>query len=112
MSYRIVLPPYDPAISRYRFELVAQHFGLRSSSNVLRDSHTEIAPQTLASGEHNSDGVPVLLLPDPIGMVQEYNHLRARLLTNRQEWAAEIKRSFQWFTSKSVSSASLLRSYG
>ncbi len=54
LKYRIVLPDYDPEVSSYLFELVAQRFGLRGANSVLRDKAVQATPQTLASGEHNS----------------------------------------------------------
>ncbi|MET3654750.1 T6SS effector BTH_I2691 family protein [Dyella japonica] len=52
LNYRIVLPGFDPNLSRYRFTLEVSRFGLR------KDGRREptIIKQTLASGQVNDEG--------------------------------------------------------
>ncbi|MEM5435482.1 T6SS effector BTH_I2691 family protein [Paraburkholderia diazotrophica] len=47
-------------------------------------------------------GVPVVLLPDPIGTVQEYNSLRNLCVQERNVWASEPMRRYQYFTSQAL----------
>jgi hypothetical protein len=47
-------------------------------------------------------GVPVVLLPDPIGTVQEYNSLRNLSVQERAAWASDPMRRYQYFTSQAL----------
>ncbi|NHV25559.1 T6SS effector BTH_I2691 family protein [Burkholderia sp. D-99] len=47
-------------------------------------------------------GVPVLILPDPVGMVQEYNSLRMCWMRALQEYAADPMRQYRLFTSQAL----------
>lgn len=47
-------------------------------------------------------GVPVLVLPDPVGMVQEYNSLRIRWTKARAAWMVSADRPYQLFTSQAL----------
>jgi hypothetical protein len=55
LSYRIVLPGFDPLLSRYDFVLSVERFGLRKDGR--REPAT--SQQTLASGQINEGGVLV-----------------------------------------------------
>lgn len=107
LKYRIVLPAYDPAVSRYRFELVVQRFGLRSGSNMLRDKSTEVAPQTLASGEHNSGNSASPISPSP-HRIPDYVALTSNTPTKKQP---VISGGFSLDAFHSIKSATLVISY-
>lgn len=107
LKYRIVLPAYDPAVSRYRFELVVQRFGLRSGSNMLRDKSTEIAPQTLASGEHNSGKSASPISPSP-HRISDYVVQRSTTPTKNQP---VISGGFSLDAFHSIKSATLVICY-
>lgn len=64
---------------------------------------------TMATWAHNaaklhklSHGIPVVVVPDPIGMVQEYNALRLRWAEAKSKWTSDPLRTYQWFTSQSL----------
>lgn len=53
--------------------------------------------------EHElANGVLALVLPDPIGVVQELNAQRLLRHQAMQQWCAEPKRSFEYFTSEAL----------
>lgn len=106
LKYRIVLPAYDPVISRYEFELVAQRFGLRSGSNVLRDKSTGGAPQTLASGEHNSGAAATALSSPP--RIADYTAEGSTTPTQKEPI---ISGSFALEALHSIKSATLVITY-
>ena len=49
-----------------------------------------------------ANGVLALVLPDPIGVVQELNAQRLLRHQAMQQWCAEPKRSFEYFTSQAL----------
>ncbi|WP_199098141.1 T6SS effector BTH_I2691 family protein [Dyella sp. ASV21] len=58
---------------------------------------------SLAAKQHAlTHGLPVLLLPDPVGLVQEYNALRLRQHQAAQAWAASEERPLKLFTSQAL----------
>ncbi|MEN4918001.1 T6SS effector BTH_I2691 family protein [Achromobacter spanius] len=107
LKYRIVLPAYDPVVSSYRFELIVQRFGLSSGSNMLRDKSTEVAPQTLASGEHNSGNSVSPISPSP-HRIPDYVAQASTTPTKKQP---VISGGFSLDAFHSIKSATLVISY-
>ncbi|MHA6198513.1 T6SS effector BTH_I2691 family protein [Pseudomonas wadenswilerensis] len=58
--------------------------------------------RTLAQEHALSNGVLALVLPDPIGMVQELNAQRMLRCQAMQEWRADPQRCFEHFTSQAL----------
>jgi len=58
--------------------------------------------RTIAQRERLPNGVLALVLPDPIGVVQECNAQRVNLFREMQEWRAEPQRRFEFFTSQAL----------
>ncbi|MDH0094927.1 hypothetical protein N7373_26050, partial [Achromobacter mucicolens] len=58
--------------------------------------------RTIIQREALQNGVLALVLPDPIGVVQECNAQRVALFTEMQEWRAEPQRRFEFFTSQAL----------
>ncbi|WP_025807405.1 T6SS effector BTH_I2691 family protein [Pseudomonas chlororaphis] len=58
--------------------------------------------RTLIQREKLPGGVLALVLPDPIGMVQECNAQRVNWFRSMQEWRSEPQRRFELFTSQAL----------
>ena len=58
--------------------------------------------RTIVQREKLPKGVLALVLPDPIGVVQECNAQRVHLFREMQEWRAEPQRRFEFFTSQAL----------
>ncbi|WP_191578849.1 T6SS effector BTH_I2691 family protein [Achromobacter insolitus] len=58
--------------------------------------------RTIVQREKLPKGVLALVLPDPIGVVQECNAQRLNLFREMQEWRAEPQRRFEFFTSQAL----------
>lgn len=58
--------------------------------------------RTIIQREKLQNGVLALVLPDPIGWVQECNAHRVSLFREMQEWRAEPQRRFEFFTSQAL----------
>ncbi|WP_286890157.1 T6SS effector BTH_I2691 family protein [Achromobacter sp. UBA2119] len=58
--------------------------------------------RTIVQREKLPNGVLALVLPDPIGVVQECNAQRVHLFREMQEWRAEPQRRFEFFTSQAL----------
>ena len=58
--------------------------------------------RTIVQREELQHGVLALVLPDPIGVVQECNAQRVALFREMQEWRAEPQRRFEFFTSQAL----------
>ncbi|MFJ3461525.1 T6SS effector BTH_I2691 family protein [Achromobacter spanius] len=58
--------------------------------------------RTIVQREKLPNGVLALVLPDPIGVVQECNAQRVNLFREMQEWRAEPQRRFEFFTSQAL----------
>ncbi|WP_312433800.1 T6SS effector BTH_I2691 family protein [Achromobacter sp.] len=58
--------------------------------------------RTIIPREALQNGVLALVLPDPIGVVQECNAQRVALFREMQEWRAEPQRRFELFTSQAL----------
>lgn len=56
--------------------------------------------RTIVQREKLQNGVLALVLPDPIGVVQECNAQRVALFREMQEWRSEPQRRFEFFTSR------------
>lgn len=56
----------------------------------------------LTQREQLPAGVLAIVLPDPIGMVQECNAARVRWYQAMQEWRSEPQRRFEFFTSQAL----------
>lgn len=56
----------------------------------------------LVQREQLQNGVLALVLPDPIGLVQECNAQRVNLFRAMQEWRSEPQRRFEFFTSQAL----------
>ncbi|CAB3673852.1 hypothetical protein LMG26690_01214 [Achromobacter animicus] len=63
---------------------------------------TEGHVRTIVQREKLPKGVLALVLPDPIGVVQECNAQRLNLFREMQEWRAEPQRRFEFFTSQAL----------
>ncbi|HBO3623959.1 TPA: hypothetical protein L4S57_005261 [Pseudomonas aeruginosa] len=57
---------------------------------------------TLVQREKLANGVLAVVLPDPIGMVQECNAQRVNWFRAMQEWRSEPQRRFELFTSQAL----------
>ena len=58
--------------------------------------------RTIVQREKLQNGVLALILPDPIGVVQECNAQRVNLFREMQEWRSEPQRRFEFFTSQAL----------
>ena len=58
--------------------------------------------RTIVQREKLPKGVLALVLPDPIGVVQECNAQRLNLFREMQEWRSEPQRRFEFFTSQAL----------
>ncbi|EHC5872687.1 hypothetical protein JR782_003504 [Salmonella enterica subsp. enterica serovar Eastbourne] len=58
--------------------------------------------RTLVQREKLERGVLALVLPDPIGLVQECNAQRVNWFRAMQEWRSEPQRRFEFFTSQAL----------
>lgn len=58
--------------------------------------------RTLIQREKLPNGVLALVLPDPVGMVQELNAQRLARCQAMQEWRAEPQRNLEFFTSQAL----------
>lgn len=58
--------------------------------------------RTIVQREKLPKGVLALVLPDPIGVVQECNAQRVNLFREMQEWRSEPQRRFEFFTSQAL----------
>ncbi|MDR0279380.1 MAG: hypothetical protein LBJ37_15990 [Paucimonas sp.] len=58
--------------------------------------------RTVIQREKLANGVLALVLPDPIGMVQELNAQRLHHYQAMQAWRAEPQRNFEFFTSQAL----------
>lgn len=58
--------------------------------------------RTIVQREKLQNGVLALVLPDPIGVVQECNAQRVALFREMQEWRSEPQRRFEFFTSRAL----------
>ncbi|MBV7499448.1 T6SS effector BTH_I2691 family protein [Achromobacter sp. ACM05] len=58
--------------------------------------------RTIVQREKLQQGVLALVLPDPIGVVQECNAQRVHLFKEMQEWRSEPQRRFEFFTSQAL----------
>lgn len=58
--------------------------------------------RTLVQREKLESGVLALVLPDPIGLVQECNAQRVNWFRAMQEWRSEPQRRFEFFTSQAL----------
>ena len=58
--------------------------------------------RTIVQREKLQNGVLALVLPDPIGLVQECNAQRVSLFREMQEWRSEPQRRFEFFTSQAL----------
>jgi len=58
--------------------------------------------RTIVQREKLPNGVLALVLPDPIGVVQECNAQRVNLFREMQEWRSEPQRRFEFFTSQAL----------
>ncbi|MGE8408616.1 MAG: T6SS effector BTH_I2691 family protein [Pseudomonas sp.] len=79
------------------FQSVHGFFGRQHRLRALKAHlRSVIQEQQLANG------VLALVLPDPIGVVQELNAQRLLRHQAMQQWCAEPKRSFEYFTSQAL----------
>ncbi|WP_175185107.1 T6SS effector BTH_I2691 family protein [Achromobacter animicus] len=63
---------------------------------------TEGHVRAIVQRDKLQNGVLALVLPDPIGVVQECNAQRVNLFREMQEWRAEPQRRFEFFTSQAL----------
>jgi len=85
------------AVNSGDFESV-HGFYSRNHRLVATEGHV----RTIVQREKLQNGVLALVLPDPIGVVQECNAQRVNLFREMQEWRAQPQRRFEFFTSQAL----------
>ena len=88
------------------WEFVPDSVDFQSAHGFYARAHRAAAMQAFVTSSiakyQFQKGVPVLVLQDPVGMVQEYNSLRAYWMRALQEYAADPMRQYRLFTSQAL----------
>jgi hypothetical protein len=101
----LAMTPQAMGIDKNVYEYQEFGTGRFSSAHVFYSRAARMYPLRSyvrnAMQRHALDnGVPALVLADPVGLVQEYNHLRNGWVHARQQWMADPDRAYQHQTSQ------------
>lgn len=105
VSGGIVMTPGSLQVDKQVFEYAQQLPGTFDSahgfhSRFLRQTATRSHVINTIAKHNLEQGVLALILEDPVGLVQEYNHARLSWMARRQEWREDPLRAYKLQTSQ------------